>query len=127
MDASDKKKAEMLGVKVVETPGSGYVQDIQYLKEQFHEFLAVSVDLPFLRPNVITKALKKYQEVHQSVAVVTPLKDYETMGFTPSTVIKEFVPIGVNIISRGEDYFVVIRGKQTININTKQELEKVRT
>ena len=123
-----KKKAEHLGIEVIETPGKGYVHDIQYLKQVFHEFLAVAVDLPCLRPGVLKTVLQRYAEVHRSIAVVTPVKEYERMGFVPSIVDHGFVPVGVNIVSHGDDDdLVVIHGSQTMNINTIDELEKVKS
>ncbi len=118
-----KSKAKELGLKMVQTPGNGYVQDIQYLMEQFNEFLVVSADLPFLSSELIRNVLTKYKETNLSISVVVPLKDYADMGFTPSVTMNGFVPVGINIVSEGEDYLYVIKGKQTVNINTKKELE----
>jgi len=121
-----KKKAEELKLKTIQTPGNGYVNDIQYLMRQFNEFLVVSADLPFLRSQLIKNVLDRYREVKQPISVVVPIETYETMGFNPSiTVMKKYVPVGVNIVSDGEDYFYVVEGKQTININTKEELEMI--
>jgi len=118
-------KAIELKVKIVQTLGEGYVEDIQYLMEHFKEFLVVSADLPFLRSQLIKDVLSKYKEIKQPVSVVVPVKDYENMGFFPSTIMNGFVPVGVNIVSKGEDYLFVIKDEQTININTKKELEMI--
>lgn len=120
-----KIKAEELKVRIVQTPRKGYVKDIQYLMKKFKEFLVVSADLPFLSPKLIRDVITKYKEIKQPVSVVVLKKDYEKMGFTPTTIINGFVPIGVNIVAKGGDYFYVTKGKATININTKKELEMV--
>ena len=119
-----KTKAEKLKLGIIQTPGHGYVKDVQYLMKQFNEFLTVSADLPFLSSQLIRDVLTKYRDINQPISVVVPLEDYETMRFTPSTIINGFVPIGVNIVAKGEDYFYVTKGKETININTKKELER---
>ena len=105
---------------------NGYVKDIQYLMSKFKEFLVVSADLPFLRSKLIKNILIKYKEIMQPISVVIAIEKYEKMGFTPSiTVNSSYVPIGVNIVTDGKDYFYKVEGKQTININTKKELEMI--
>lgn len=120
-----KRKAKELNAKIVLTPGKGYVKDIEYLMKKFKEFLVVSADLPFLSSKIIRDVLTKYGEIKRPVSVVVPKKEYEKMGFTPTIIINDFVPIGVNIVARGEDYFYITKGKKTININTKKELEMI--
>lgn len=120
------EEAEKLKLKIIQTPGKGYVEDIQYLIEKFKEFLAVSADLPFLTPGLIKNVLVKYKEMKQPISVVTPKQSYEKMGFIPGVTVGDFVPIGVNVVTKGEDYFYMIKGKETININTSEDLERVR-
>ena len=121
-----KEKARKLKLKIIQTPGKGYVEDIQYLMEKFKEFLIVSADLPFLTPGLIKNVLVKYKEMKQPISVVTPKQSYEKMGFIPSVTVGDFVPIGVNVVTKGEDYFYTIKGKETININTNEDLERIR-
>ena len=124
--SATKKKAEELKLKIVQTPGDGYVEDIQHLMKQFNEFLSINADLPFLQSQLIRDVLNKYREINQPISVVVPIEEYENMGFTPSTEINGLVPIGVNIVTNGEDYFYVTNGKGTVNINTKKELERIK-
>jgi len=121
-----KEKAKKLKLKIIQTPGREYVEDIQCLMEKFKEFLAVSADLPFLTPGLIKNVLAKYKEMKQPISVVTPKQSYEKMGFVSSVTMGDFVPVGVNVVTKGEDYFYMIKGKATININTKEELERIR-
>ena len=122
-----KIKAEKLKLKIIKTPGNGYVKDIQFLMKKFKEFLVVSADLPFLQSQFIKNVLNLHKEIKQSISVVVPIESYKSMGFTPSTTVKKnYVPVGVNIVSKGEDFFYVIEGRQTININTKEELEMIK-
>lgn len=118
-------KAKELKVGVIQTPGKGYVKDIKYLMKKFKEFLVVSADLPFLSSTLIREVLSRYRKIKQPVSVVVPKKDYENMGFAPTTTIDDFVPISVNIVAKGEDYLYITKGKETININTKKELEMI--
>lgn len=121
-----KEKAEKLKLETIQTPGKGYVEDIQYLMGKFKEFLSVSADLPFLNPDLIENVLIKYEEIKQPISIVTPKQSYEKMGFIPSVTMDNFVPIGVNVVTKGRDYFYVIEGKETVNINTREELERFR-
>jgi GTP:adenosylcobinamide-phosphate guanylyltransferase len=70
--------------------------------------------------------LARYREIKQPVSVVVSKKYYENMGFTPTAVIDDFVPIGVNIVAKGEDYLYITKGKVAININTKKDLEMIK-
>lgn len=120
-----KIKAEELKLKIIQTPGKGYIEDIQYLMKIFEKFLAVSADLPFLSSDLITNILAKYKKIKHPISVVVPKKDYEKMGLTPTMILNGFVPVGVNIVAIGKDYLYVTKGKETININTKKELNMI--
>ena len=120
-----KRKAKELKLRIVQTPGKGYVKDIKYLMKKFKEFLVVSADLPFLSSTLVRNILTRYRENQQPISVVVPKEDYEKMGFIPSTIINNFVPIGVNIVANGEDYLYITKGRGTININTQKELEAI--
>lgn len=120
-----KEKTKKLKLKMIQTPGRGYVEDIQYLMKEFTEFLSVSADLPFLTSTLINDLLIKYEEIKQPIAVVTSKQHYLKMGFIPSLNMRDLIPIGLNIVVEGEDYFYLIRGKETININTDHELRKI--
>lgn len=120
-----KRKAKKLKLRIVQTPGKGYVKDIKYLMKKFKEFLVVSADLPFLSSTLVRNILTRYREIQQPISVVVPKEDYEKMGFIPSTIINNFVPIGINIVANGEDYLYITKGRGTININTQKELEAI--
>lgn len=125
LKSQTKNKAEELHLKIIQTPGNGYVEDIHYLMKKFNEFLSINADLPYLNSNLIKDVLTKYHELNRPISVVVPIKVYENMGFTPSTIFNGFIPIGVNIVTIGEDYFFVTKGRESININTKEELERI--
>lgn len=124
-------KAKKMGLGVVESPGRGYVEDIQFLLRELSldNALVVSADLPFVSPKLIKKVVKKYNTVKKPICVVVTEEDYRSMGFTPSTVLehnhKKLVPVGINVVEKEEEenYFYIIAGKETININTPKELE----
>lgn len=124
-------KAKEIGVGVVESPGKGYVEDVQFLLRELslNNALVVSADLPFISAKLVKDVIKKYSKVKKPVCVVVTEEDYRSMGFTPSTVFehkhKSLVPVGVNVVEKeeGEDYFYIISGKEAINVNTPEELE----
>ena len=120
-----KRKAKELKARIVQTPGKGYVKDIEYLMKKFKEFLVVSSDLPFISSKLVRDVLIRYREIQQPISAVVQKKEYKNMGFTPTTTIKDYVPIGVNVVVKGEDYLYITKGKETININTKKELEMI--
>ncbi len=120
-----KLLAKQLGLGVILTPGKGYHEDTRYLSTQFKEFLSVCVDLPFLSRNLIKKVLTKYKEIKKPICVAASEQYYKKIGFTPSFVKNNLVPIGLNIVTKGEDYLYIVEGKEVININTKEELRNI--
>lgn len=126
-------RAREMGLNIVDSPGAGYVGDIQFLfrKLGLDNALVVSADLPFISHKLIRNVVKKYREVKRPICVAIAEEDYRSMGFTPSTVFeydhRSLLPVGVNVVEkeRGEDYFYIISGKEAINVNIPEELELI--
>lgn len=127
------EKAKEMKLKIVETPGNGYIEDCQFLLKRFNldSALVVSADLPFISSKLIKDVIRKYEQIKKPVCVAIPEIDYISMGFNPGINIKEnnkrLVPIGINIMERKEreDYIYIISSREAININTIEELEIV--
>ncbi len=128
------RKASELGLTVVESPGKGYIEDMLFLfkKLALENALVVSADLPFISPELINGVLKKYDDVRRPVCAAVTEEDYRSMGFAPSAVLKHdgrrLVPVGINVVEMGEkaDYFYIVSGREAININTQEELERIK-
>ncbi|MBW2974942.1 NTP transferase domain-containing protein [Candidatus Woesearchaeota archaeon] len=118
------KKAEELGLNTIRTPGKGYHEDLLFLSKMFKEFLCASADLPFLNKKLVNDVIKKYDEVKRPVCVVIAKEDYDRIGFKGSYCKEGLVPVGLNIVAEGEDYLYGIKGKEAINVNTRNDMEE---
>jgi adenosylcobinamide-phosphate guanylyltransferase len=135
------RKAMELNTEVLETPGEGYVSDMNYAvrKLGLGVVLTVSADLPFITTEIVDRAVEKYTSCRKpSLAVMTPVGVYERLGSKPEYVFevdgKSLVPIGLNIIDGTridepelEQAVVVTESEElALNVNTPSELEVAR-
>lgn len=97
--------AKSLLAQVIETPGAGYVSDMQYAIAKLHlgETLVVSADLPFLTSEIVDKAIEAFRSCKKpSLSVMAPSAVYEEMGSKPEHVFRfqgqDLVPTGLNLI-----------------------------
>jgi adenosylcobinamide-phosphate guanylyltransferase len=135
------RKACELGVSVMLTPGNGFVEDLQYAirKSNADETLVVCADLPLLTPELVGTVIEEFRRNHKpAMTVVAPLKVYEKLGITPTTIIdvgRKVVPVGVNMLDGRRirepelDQFIfeVESEALALNVNTEQELRLART
>ena len=93
----------------IETPGAGYVEDIQFLMEFFNApFLTVACDIPFVRKEHIIEILKSFHG--KSVAGMYRGKF-----------------VGINIVAEeGEEAYEFHDPLLAININTPEDFEKLK-
>jgi len=134
------QKAVELGVRVMMTPGDGFVEDMQYAikKSNAGEALVVCADLPFLTSKLVDLVVKEFRRTRKpSLAVVVPLEVADKLGITPTNVIdigRKLIPIGVNMVDgqRIEEpeldqaLFIVDSDALALNVNTPQELQLAR-
>lgn len=132
LDTPETMKAAInLGCETIETPGKGYVSDIQFVLEELglESALVVSSDLPFLTADIIKNVIEEYNRVGKPVCAVTSLKQYLKFGFQAPVTVNHngeiLVPVGVNVVEKteAEDYFYITSGIETLNINTLEELD----
>jgi adenosylcobinamide-phosphate guanylyltransferase len=123
-------------VTVVETPGTGYVEDTARavdLLDLRRPFLITSADVPFITPDVVDQAIACYQasgaealSVRLDVASVLP-------GLEPDTVLTDggtrTVPAGINIVDgrhmdryQEELILIVPDGRLAVNVNYGKDL-----
>jgi adenosylcobinamide-phosphate guanylyltransferase len=124
-------------VKVMPTPGKGYIQDLQYLVRQLglRKVLTVAADLPLITGEVIDEIIEKYQSCGKpALAVVTSLASKQKLGLKSEHAFQVageiVVPVGINIIDGKEieskeleqEVLLIDRLEVAVNINTIGEL-----
>ena len=123
-------------VKVLETPGNGYVSDVGYAIGRLNSgiVLTISADLPLVTSEVINKIIEKYRHCNKHALVVAvPLETKKRLGLRGEHVLemgnKRLVPAGINVINGRridegeleEEIFVIDEEEVAVNVNTPQE------
>ncbi len=109
------------GVPFVETPGKGYVEDVQWLLEEFGPFVSVSADLPFVKASDITSIAKAF-DGRVSLTGVLPLE--KVPGDLRPPTYRGYAIAGLNAVgSEGEKFFELSNPLLALNVNTPEELE----
>jgi adenosylcobinamide-phosphate guanylyltransferase len=124
-DASLKEKW-----KTINAPGKGYVEDMTYAIRTLGlgKTLVVAADLPLLKPEDIDHVVNKYREQKEpALAVMIPPKLYGKLGLTPTMVIDDLVPAGVNVVDGknidGPERILVLENPRlAFNVNTMEDL-----
>lgn len=108
---------------VVETPGEGYVADLETaLADEWlrRPVLTVVVDLPLLDAAVLDRVLGAHESGSLTVAV--PAERKRALGVSVDTTFedggRELAPAGVNVVGEGGDRTLVIDdGRLAVNVN----------
>ena len=97
--------AQSLHERIIETPGVGYGEDMQYVVKNLRlgNVLIVSADLPFLTTAIVDKAIEAFRHsAKPALSVMTPLAACEEIGVKPEYFFevsnRKLVPIGLNLI-----------------------------
>ena len=123
-------------VKVLETPGNGYVSDVgcAIRRLKLDIVLTISADLPLVTSEVINKIIEKYRHCNKpALTVAVPLERRERLGLGAEYVIeagnKLLVPSGINVIDGridervlDEEILVIDEEELAVNVNTSAEL-----
>lgn len=125
-------------VTVVETPGEGYIQDMQFVikKLGLNIVLAVVSDLPLITGVIIDDVLKQYEDCRKpALTVAVPIETKNKLGLGVEYAFeaenKKVVPTGINIIDgkliddgwMEQEVYVLNREEIAINVNTLQDLQ----
>ena len=131
---------ERLSVKVLETPGKGYVSDMQYAvkKLKLNTVLTISSDLPLVTDEIIDEAIERYERCGKpALTVAAPAETRERLGLKLDYIIegkgRRLVPAGINLIDGRridepeleEEILVVDREEVAVNVNTPEDLRIV--
>jgi adenosylcobinamide-phosphate guanylyltransferase len=116
-----------MSYKTIETPGEGYIEDLQHLLLSYPAFLSIACDIPFLRKEHLNAIIGAYHVHRISITGAVPL-DILPNGITPSYTFdygdKKLVSCGINVVTRSEDSipFIFDDPLLAININTSEDL-----
>ncbi|RLE54851.1 MAG: hypothetical protein DRJ40_09730 [Thermoprotei archaeon] len=131
------KEMKLPRVKVMESPGAGFVEDIRYAIRNLgpEVYLVVSADLPLITPSLIDFIVERYEKCgRSSLAVMIPTYVYELLGLKPSYVFKvgerSVVPSGINLIDGSklreeeldEEYLVIAHEGLAMNVNRPEDI-----
>lgn len=116
-------------VPVIQTPGAGYVADLQSAITDDRislPILTVGADLPLLTPEIIDNVLQQYTGTSLTVCVPTALK--RGLGVSIETTITKnghsIVPTGVNIVHGPESTeYVSHNPRLAVNVNRPTDLQ----
>jgi adenosylcobinamide-phosphate guanylyltransferase len=132
--------AERLSLKVLETPGNGYVSDTAYAvrKLKLGTVLTISADLPLVTGEIIDRVLGRYVECGKpALTVAVPIETRERLGLVGGYVLetggRRLVSAGINVvdgrrIDEGEleeEMYVVDEEEVAVNVNTPLDLRIV--
>ncbi len=131
---------ERLSLKVLETPGDGYVSDAAYAirKLGLGTVLTVSADLPLVTREIIDRVLGRYVGCGKpALTVAVPVEVRERLGLVGGFILEKggrrLVPAGINVvdgrrIDEGEleeEIYVVDEEEVAVNVNTPLDLRVV--
>ncbi|MFQ5815958.1 MAG: NTP transferase domain-containing protein [Candidatus Hydrothermarchaeaceae archaeon] len=117
-------------IVMVETPGSGYVEDMSFALEELglRRALVSSSDLPMLTSADVDYVVVEYEASGGmgSMEVVVPLSLVTQLGFTPNYPRGDFAATGVNVVDRddpGESTLLTRRINFAANVNVPSDVE----
>jgi adenosylcobinamide-phosphate guanylyltransferase len=134
------RRTKTLPVKIVETPGKGYVADVHYAvkKLKLGKVLVISADLPLISSKVIDEVIASYEESGKpALSVMCPVEVFERLGFKPEYTFlvgnRIVSTVGVNIIDGSmiddgemdEKKLIFDDEELALNINTVEDVEIV--
>jgi adenosylcobinamide-phosphate guanylyltransferase len=121
------------GIKVLETPGQGYIEDLAFII-QISEWgndevvLTITADIPLVTGEIIDQVIKEYKKCGKpAMCVAVPVEIFRKHGLKPSILMGDIVPSGLNILRRSnkqQDEEVLSLGKieLALNINRPEDI-----
>ena len=123
-----RREAERLGLRIVDTSGDGYHEDVMGILEDNDVFLTVNVDVPFVRRSHVEKLLEGYDG--GSVAAVVDVPDDDSRPYEESTLTapdgSRFAWVGLNIVTSNPQTRMVRFDDSllAVNVNDEEDLAK---
>lgn len=119
-------------LQTVETPGEGYVEDLQAaLAEVEPPVLTVAADLPLLADDAVDSVLDAYEEkgAEGSLTVCVPATLKRALGASLDTTFerdgRELAPAGVNVVADvgGETTYETYDARFAVNVNRRSDAD----
>jgi adenosylcobinamide-phosphate guanylyltransferase len=108
------------GIEFVETPGKGYVEDIQWLLKEFGEFISVASDIPFLSKEDIDYIEEKFSR-DRSLTGFVHIRCVPKGGGQNAHNLRCLV--GINTVTFGEEEYIEFKNPfLAYNVNTRFDL-----
>lgn len=108
-------------LKVIETPGRGYVGDVRWLLEEYGPFLSVASDIPFITEKDL-KEIDDYFQKHPISLTGYVLEEDVPGEAKPETYMGKCI-VGVNTVThREEEFFKLSNPYLAFNVNSQQDL-----
>ncbi|MEF8825419.1 MAG: NTP transferase domain-containing protein [Halapricum sp.] len=114
-------------VPTIETPGEGYVSDLQHALERVDTpVLTVAADLPILTADLVADVLAAHNGGSLTVYVPAFLK--RELGVSADTTVeidgRELSPTGVNVVGEGADrHLIRDEPRLAVNVNRPDDAE----
>ena len=127
--------------EIIETPGVGYVEDLNYVLKSIEDSVFVtSGDLPFLDSEIIKKIVKFYDSSNIWTSILITKKLLSSLGLSSSFDIKFENQLcsytGISLINSSkisdlqnidETYLIIDDKRIGFNVNTKQDYDLLST
>ncbi|MCD6537101.1 NTP transferase domain-containing protein [Candidatus Bathyarchaeota archaeon] len=128
---------ERFPVKVLKTPGRGYIPDMKYAikRLKLKKVLVISADLPLVTGGIIDRIIEKYSECEEpALTVAVPLEMRRKLGLKGEYIFEvesmPVVPAGINLIDGrrideeeiDEEVFILKDVHVAVNVNTPLDL-----
>ena len=132
-------EARKLGLEVLITPGTGYVEDMKYAVSTLHlgHTLVINSDLPFINTSIIDRVISLYLKAEKpTLTVMVPTSKWKEMGFEPTYTTQmgneTLTPVGLNVIDGNQigddevaqEVVVMTDALPFINVNNVADIER---
>lgn len=128
------KLVQKLGFEVINTPGNGYVEDLQYIISERYSnrsneiILTITSDLPLITAEIIDEVVTEYNKSSKpAMCVAVPEDLFHVNGLKPSIVLEDSVPSGLNILrsnnkQQDEEVLKLRKIELAVNINSCEDI-----
>jgi adenosylcobinamide-phosphate guanylyltransferase len=127
------------GLKVIETPGEGYVNDLGYLIDELSNgslktsnsddiLVTITADLPLITGEILDEVITEYKNCGKpAMCVSVPLEFFMQYNLKPNMIMGDTVPSGLNILRRNntqqdEEVLELRKFELALNINSPEDL-----
>jgi len=128
--ATRRHLAEKDGVTVLDTPGDGYVTDLQTaLSDRTTPVMTLAADLPLLAGSLVDRIRAAYTGSSMTVVIPAVIKRHLDVSIDSSTVVDGRIPAGVNIVDPGtsnatnRQTYVSYDVRLAVNVNRVRDRE----